>query len=208
MPKKEIDYSKTIIYKIVCKDISIQECYVGSTTDFIERKYSHKRTCNNQNYKKHNLYIYEFIRANGGWENWDMIEIEKYNAIDKQDQHKRERYYIEALEAKLNKVIPARTHTEYEEMRKKNPTRKQYNLEKSKTNYKENKSKILQQQKEYNEKNKEIISQRRKEYREEHKEEILQKKKEKVICECGCEVNKNHLARHKKSEKHKLLVNP
>ena len=40
MPQKPIDYSKTIIYRIVCKDINIKECYVGSTTDFKGRKYS------------------------------------------------------------------------------------------------------------------------------------------------------------------------
>ena len=32
MPKKEIDYSNTIIYRIVCKDTNITECYVGHTT--------------------------------------------------------------------------------------------------------------------------------------------------------------------------------
>ncbi len=206
MPKKEIDYSKTIVYKIVCKDIAIKECYVGSTTDFVERKHTHKRACNNQNYKKHHLFVYEFIREKGGWENWDMVEIEKYNAIDKQDQHKRERHYIEELEAKLNKVIPSRTPVEYEEMRKNSPTRKQYNLERSKKNYEENKTKVLQQQREYNQKNKEVISQRRKQYREEHKEELAQKKKEKIVCECGIEVCKSHLARHKRSKIHFLNV--
>ena len=38
MPKENIDYSKTIIYKIVCKDINIKDCYVGSTTNFTNRK--------------------------------------------------------------------------------------------------------------------------------------------------------------------------
>ena len=31
MPKKIIDYSKTIIYKIVCNDLTITEVYVGHT---------------------------------------------------------------------------------------------------------------------------------------------------------------------------------
>ena len=42
MPKKNIDYSKTIIYKIVCKDLAVKDVYVGSTTHFINRKYGHK----------------------------------------------------------------------------------------------------------------------------------------------------------------------
>ena len=38
MPRKAIDYSRTIIYKIVCNDLNVEECYVGSTTDFSKRK--------------------------------------------------------------------------------------------------------------------------------------------------------------------------
>jgi len=38
MPKKEIDYSNTIIYKIVCRDLNIKECYVGHTTNFTKQK--------------------------------------------------------------------------------------------------------------------------------------------------------------------------
>ena len=38
MPHKPTDYSKTIIYKIVCKNPEIKNTYVGSTTDFASRK--------------------------------------------------------------------------------------------------------------------------------------------------------------------------
>ncbi len=48
MPKTKIDYSKTIIYRIVCKDLSITECYVGHTTNFTKRKCQHKNDCNNE----------------------------------------------------------------------------------------------------------------------------------------------------------------
>ena len=34
MPRKEIDYSKTVIYKIVCNDLNVKDVYVGHTTDF------------------------------------------------------------------------------------------------------------------------------------------------------------------------------
>ena len=49
MPKKDIDYSKTIIYKIVCNDLNITDVYVGHTTNFIKRKARHKYDCNNIN---------------------------------------------------------------------------------------------------------------------------------------------------------------
>ena len=41
MPRVEIDYSNTIIYKISCKDTSITDIYVGHTTNFIQRKHTH-----------------------------------------------------------------------------------------------------------------------------------------------------------------------
>ena len=48
MPRKPIDYSKTHFYKIVCKDTSITDCYVGHTTDFTKRQWQHKNSCKNQ----------------------------------------------------------------------------------------------------------------------------------------------------------------
>lgn len=105
MPKVPIDYSNTIIYKIVCKDINIKECYVGQITNFDKCKGCHKQRCNNINNKYYNLFVYQFIRENNGWDNWSMIEVEKFNAIDKLDAHKRERYWIETLQSTLNKEL-------------------------------------------------------------------------------------------------------
>ena len=84
-------YDQSIIYKLRCKDTNITEIYVGSTTNFKHRKYCHKSRCNSVTLKGYNLKVYKFIRDNGGFENWCMIEIEKYNAIDKRDLEKRER---------------------------------------------------------------------------------------------------------------------
>ena len=69
MPKNPIDYSNTLFYKIVCNDLNIKECYVGHTTSFRKRKTVHKNTCNNPNVECHNMPLYKFIRANGGWDN-------------------------------------------------------------------------------------------------------------------------------------------
>jgi predicted GIY-YIG superfamily endonuclease len=68
MPRKDIDYSKCIIYKIVCNDFNVKDIYVGHTTDLIKRRSMHKYTCINENVKQHNLKIYKIIRENGGWE--------------------------------------------------------------------------------------------------------------------------------------------
>ena len=50
--------------------------YVGHTTDFTRRKCNHKKACENIKDKGHHLYIYQVIRENGHWENWEMLEIE------------------------------------------------------------------------------------------------------------------------------------
>ena len=81
MPVKNIDYSKTIIYKICCNDLNVKEIYVGSTCNFIKRKSKHKDSCNNIKSKQYNYKLYQFIRDNQGWENFSMIEIEKYLRI-------------------------------------------------------------------------------------------------------------------------------
>jgi predicted GIY-YIG superfamily endonuclease len=63
------DYLKTIIYVLKCLEEAITDEYVGSTTNYRARKHAHKSSCNNENSKDHNMKIYQFIRANGGWKN-------------------------------------------------------------------------------------------------------------------------------------------
>lgn len=106
MPRKNIDYSKCVMYKIVCNDFNIKELYVGSTTEFTKRKYKHKHNCSNSKQKEYNFKVYEFIRNNGDWNNWSMIEIEKYSCSDGNEARARERYWIETLEATLNDRNP------------------------------------------------------------------------------------------------------
>ena len=91
MPRKAVIYLNTIIYKIVCKDLSITDVYVGQTTNFTKRKNQHKRNCCNPDAEKHHLKVYQHIRDYGGWENFDMIEIEKYPCNDANEGRKRER---------------------------------------------------------------------------------------------------------------------
>ena len=60
MPRLPIDYSNAVIYKLSCKDKSITEIYIGSTTNFTKRKYEHKKICNNPNNQKYNNQKYKF----------------------------------------------------------------------------------------------------------------------------------------------------
>ena len=103
MPKENINYSNTIIYKIYCKSKHINDIYVGHTTNFAKRKWQHKSCCNNPtNEQLSKFKIYSAIRDNGGWDNWDMIEIAKYNCKDVTDARIKEQLHYEELQASLN----------------------------------------------------------------------------------------------------------
>jgi hypothetical protein len=110
MPKENIDYSNTIIYKIYCNDATITDIYVGHTTHFIQRKYQHKVLSNES---KNVLKIYKTIRENGGWDNWSMVEIAKYNCNDSTEARIKEQIHYEELHASLNSCAPYIDKTKY-----------------------------------------------------------------------------------------------
>ena len=94
MPKLPTDYSKTIIYKLVKNDdYDNVNIYIGSTTDFIRRKNNHKSNCCSEKSKEYNEKKYQYIRNNGGWGEWNMIEIQKYTCNDKREAEAREEYW-------------------------------------------------------------------------------------------------------------------
>ena len=98
----KINYENTYIYKIVCKDLNINKSYCGSTSNFIKRKSHHKFVCNNETHKNYNLPLYVYINSNGGWDNFDMLLIEKNSFNNNLECRKREREYYELLNSQLN----------------------------------------------------------------------------------------------------------
>jgi hypothetical protein len=155
MPKNSIDYSKYSFYKIVCNDLNIKDCYVGSTAHFTSRKANHKMACNVETNPKHNYKIYQIIRNNGGWSNWSMILIDKVPCANGEEARKKERELYEQLNATMNNNIPNRTHQEYL------IENKEIISDRMKEYYQKNKETILEKKKEYYEKNKEIIKEKR-----------------------------------------------
>ena len=113
MPRKPIDYTNTIFYKLCCKDINIADVYVGHTTDFRKRKNKHKNNCCNEHNREYSYHVYQFTRANGGWDNWDMVLIERCVCQDALEARGREREHVEQLHASLNRVVPNRSRKEY-----------------------------------------------------------------------------------------------
>ena len=104
MPRKPLDLSKAVIYMICCKDPTITDKYLSSTTENIKRKSAHKKECNDPNHKNYNLNAYQFIREHGGWNNWSMVVLEKFPCTDKLELSKKEREYFEQFKPTLNKV--------------------------------------------------------------------------------------------------------
>ena len=198
MPKINIDYSNTIIYKIVCKDINIKDLYVGHTTNFVKRKYQHKFRSENENFN-----VYTFIRQNGGWDNFEMLEVEKHTCNNGNEARTQERFWIENLNANLNMSLPTQTMTEYCEKQKvkRSEQQKIYTIK--------NKDKLKVYQNQWYEKNKEQVLENSKQYNEEHKEEkreylksYREKYSQRFDCECGGKYTTLHRNQHFKSLKH------
>jgi hypothetical protein len=222
-----VNYGNSIIYKLCCKITTITDIYIGSTTRKHRRKCAHKTDCNNSNNPNYKSYLYQFIRENGTFNNWDMIEIEQYKAQDKGDLLKRERYWIELLRPSLNQLMPIRTPEEIKSLQQE--YNKEYRvvnrdklLDYCKTFYKNNKEKYQEYKKEYNILNRQNIKERNTQYRILNKEKITIKEKEwknknkdkvnkqreekygcKIICDCGTEIRKDSIYKHKTSKKHK-----
>jgi len=106
MPKLAIDYNNTLMYKFVCNDLTVTDNYVGHTTHWVNRKYGHKSACNKPTYPSYNLNVYKMIREHGGWDNWQMIEIEKFPCNDSNEATARERYWYDQLHSTMNTIKP------------------------------------------------------------------------------------------------------
>ncbi len=189
------NYQNAFIYKIVCNDVTISDIYVGASCNFIKRKAGHKSCCNNDKNKAYNLYLYQYIRTHGGFNNWSMIKIIDYPCNNRHERDQEERRHIEILRATLNKSIPTRTDAE--------------NVEHKKDYYQNNKDQLAINKKEYNALNKE----HNKEYRELHKEQIslyYQNNKEhreiKTNCLCGGKHTRYNKTHHLNSKKHKQYL--
>lgn len=174
-----MDYSKTFIYKICCKDTNISDCYIGHTTNFTQRKNQHKTTCNNENDKSYYRFVYVFIRNNGGWDNWNMIQLEELSCENKREAEAKEREWIEKIKPTLNKNMPHSLYADNPDQYKKDwyEENKDVILEKAKEHYEENKEKKIEYQTQYAKENKDKIKKYQDEYREKNKEKLAEQKK-------------------------------
>jgi|UniRef100_A0A6C0EXG4 hypothetical protein len=106
MPKITIDYTNTIIYKIYCNNPENKDLYVGHTTNFVQRKHSHKQNCTNSKSPCYNLKLYQMIRSNGGWDNWTMEILNFFKCKNGYEARVKEQEYFTLLGATLNSIEP------------------------------------------------------------------------------------------------------
>jgi hypothetical protein len=194
MPKTPIDYSKGLIYSIVCKTDETL-IYIGSTTNFRQRKNIHKSDCHNEKSHQHNYKVYVMIRANGGWDNFEMQPVKEYaceNAIQlviEEERIRKEmqatlntrRAFISEGKAKELRQKYREEHiTKIKEYRKEHAEElKEYlrkyreaHATKNKEYQKEHKAEIKERKRKYNQEHAAEIKERQQKYREEHKAEI------------------------------------
>ena len=156
-------YQNSVVYKLKKNDdYDDVNIYIGSTSNFKNRKNVHKSACNNENMRSYNKPAYLFIRDNGGWDEWVMIPIEEWPCENKNQLEIRERYWIDFLKPKLNKVVPTRTGKEYREV----------NKDKIKEYREVNKDKFREYRRQYYEDNKDKLNERMKQYRADNKEKL------------------------------------
>ena len=162
------DIDNYVMYKIYPKNSNLNYCYIGHTNNFVFRKRQHKLPCIDINHSKSHIKLYQVIRENGGWDEWEMVEIEKLNGKTKLEARIREQELMKLHNANLN-ILNAYI-SEDERKVTKNAITQKYR--------EENKELLKEQTKKYKEDHKEVIAEQMKKYRAEHKEDIKAKTRE------------------------------
>ena len=157
------NYQKGIIYKLCCKNPLITDIYIGSTTNFRERKHSHKSISNCSNSSFSNRKIYKTINENGGFSNWDMVLIRDYPCNSKKELEKEEQRFKDMIKPTLN------TYNCYLTPEEKIEYKKQWRIN--------NKKEIAEYKKKYRAENKKAIQLYKKQYRLTKRDHIIEYQK-------------------------------
>lgn len=117
-----------VMYEIRPLDQTKTFSYIGSTINFTRRKCEHKNVCYNNKKREYNTPLYQYIRDNGGWEEFEMVPIEEYSCDTTIQAKIREQHWIEERKQskKLMNTVSAYVDTkEYNRIRNATEERKQ-----------------------------------------------------------------------------------
>ena len=183
-------YKNSVIYRIYCKNTDIKDCYIGSSKSIYFRMNSHKSVCCNKTISEYNEKKYEFIRNNGGWDNFDYEILEYYPCNNFEELRQKEQEYIEKLNPSLNDAPCFRT----EEFKKERIKINQKNWEQTDSG----KESRLNSSRKYTEK---LMNNP-----EKHKKKLENKsewgKKPKYCEVCDINITNNRWYIHQKSKEH------
>ena len=187
-----INYQNGKIYKIINDENEL--VYYGATTLSLSQRLVQHRL----DYK----YYLEGKKKNKStsiqilkYKNPIIVLVEDCPCERKEQLTARERFWIENNPC-VNKVIPGRTKKQY------NEDNRELQKKKCKQYHKDNIEAHKDRCKQYYEENKNKIKENLiKKY-----EKTREKQLEKITCECGCQICRHSLTRHKKSQKHINLM--
>ena len=210
MPRTSVDYSKTVIYKIQHNENETL-LYVGSTTDFTNRKSQHKCACTNQKDRRHNLKVYKMIRDNGGWDSFSMVKIEDFPCKSGRDAECREDELMRELKANMNAIRAFLTPEEKVELERRCSLRwreanREAEVQRVKQWQQENPERRAEIDRRWREANREHAREYNRKYREENREKLA----ERCMCDV-CDVHvlrtgfKTHLKTHKHIKNQRIL---
>jgi len=212
-------YKDGKIYKLVNSVDS--NIYVGSTRVTLEIRLTiHRGHARQHRYRNNKVYTH--LNSIG----WDKIEIkliEVYPCNSKKELFKREQYWQDKLNPKLNANKASVSYEDnLERMRhywannkeSLSVKSKQYR-EKNKESLsiymrqyrKNNNTQLSIRKKQYYETHKDLILELRKQYRDTNREKISDDRKQKIDCACGSIISKGDIAKHKRTKKHQNFEN-
>ena len=146
------DYSKTIIYRVRCRDPEVPDSYLGYTTfSLLHVQKMLQARCKNDPW-----YFCEFIRAHGGITNWTLERLECKPCLTSKDARIELRKHFDADPPTLNRHLPTRTAKEYAKTERNREVQKLYRREHPE-------ERRLEQQRQY-QKNRERLLIKRREY--------------------------------------------
>ena len=173
-------YQKGKIYKLTCSENDL--VYYGSTINKLKLRLQKHKSDYKSYLKGKSAYITSFEIMKYASTKIELVE--EISCDTKKELLARERHYIENNTC-VNKVIPGRTYKEYK-----------------KDNREEINKKNNEYMKEYMKKNKKEKREYDIKYQQKNKQKIRERKKEKLQCDCGREITKQHIPRHKKTNIH------
>ena len=198
MPRAQ-QFERSTIYNIRHAETGVV-IYVGSSTNFATRKTKHKYNCNKIGLSAYHLPVYVHIRANGGFDAYEIVPVEYLVLTCKVELQIAEQTEMNKHQTLLNKYCAHRPPAQYYIDNKEHikEIKAQYYID----NIKHEKGVRAQ----YRLDNSEYVKEANAQYKALNADKIKLQRTEKITCDCGCIISRAGISSHKKSKKHIRLI--